>query len=65
MAREVYRVLRNPRPAPATNDLRPRRLALGLTQVRVVRELGTWSTSISRLERAQSRDRDLIRRYRE
>ncbi|GAA4769945.1 transposase [Citricoccus nitrophenolicus] len=65
VAREVYRVLRNPRPAPATDDLRPHRLALGLTQVRVARALGTWPTSISRLERAHSRDRDLIRRYRE
>lgn len=65
VAREVYRVLRNPRPAPVTNDLRPRRLALGLTQVRIARELGTWPTSISRLERAQSRDLDLLSRYRQ
>lgn len=61
---EVYHVLRNPRPAPLSNDLRPCRLALRLTQVRVARDLGTWSSAISRLERAQSRDRDLNNRYR-
>lgn len=65
VAREIHRVLRNPRPAPLTNDLRPRRLALGLTQVRVARELGTLPTTISRLEQAKSRDRDLVSRYRE
>lgn len=65
VAREIYRVLRNPRPAPLTNDLRPRRLALGLTQIQVAQELGTWPTAVSRLERAKSRDRDLISRYRE
>ncbi|WP_035780181.1 IS110 family transposase [Arthrobacter sp. H14] len=65
VAREIYRCLRNPRPAPATNDLRPRRRALGLSQVRVARELGTWPSAISRLERSQSRDPDLSSRYRE
>jgi transposase len=65
VAREIHRVLRNPRPAPLTNDLRQRRLALGLTQVRVARELGTLPTTISRLEQAKSRDRDLVSRYRE
>lgn len=47
VARETYRDLRNPPPAPLTNDMRPRRLALGLTQVRMAGELGTWSSAIS------------------
>lgn len=65
VSREIYRVLRNPRPGPATNDLRPRRHALGLTQVTAAQQLGTWPTAISRLERAQSHDHDLISRYRQ
>ncbi|WP_349361780.1 transposase [Paenarthrobacter sp. PH39-S1] len=64
VAREIYRVLRNPRPASVTNDLRPRRLALHLTQVQAARELGTWPTAISRIERGKSRDQDAIARYR-
>lgn len=64
VAREIYRVLQNPRPAPATNDLRPRRLALGLTQASAAQTMNTWPTAISRLERAKSRDHDLLHRYR-
>lgn len=65
VSREIYRVLRNPRPGPAVNDLRPRRLGLGLTQVQVAQQLGTWPTAISRIERAKSRDLDLLHRYRQ
>ncbi|WP_427017056.1 IS110 family transposase (plasmid) [Pseudarthrobacter sp. P1] len=64
VAREIYRVLRNPRPAPVTNDLRPRRLALRLTQARAAGDLGVWTTAISRIERGKSRDEELINRYR-
>lgn len=64
VAREIYRVLQNPCPAPATNDLRPHRLALRLTQIHAARELGAWTTAISRIERGRSRDRDLANRYR-
>lgn len=64
VAREIYRVLQNPRPAPATNDLRPRRLALSLTQAQAAQELSAWPTAISRIERGKSRDRDLTNRYR-
>lgn len=31
--KEIFRAMKNPRPAPSVNDLRPLRLALGLTQV--------------------------------
>ncbi len=64
VAREVYRVLKNPRPAPLTNDLRPLRLALGLTQVMAAAALGFWPTAISRIERGKTRDREAIARYR-
>lgn len=65
VSREIYRVLRNPRPAPVVNDLRPRRQALGYTQVAVAQQLATWLTEISRVERGKSRDLDLISRYRQ
>ena len=65
VSREIYRVLRNPRPAPVVNDLRPRRQALGYTQVQAAQHLSTWPTAISRVERAKSRDHDLISRYRQ
>jgi transposase len=64
VAREIYRVLRNPRPAPLVNDLRPRRLALHLTQAQAAGDLGVWTTAISRIERGKSRDEELITEYR-
>jgi transposase len=64
LAREIFRAMKNPRPAPLTNDLRPLRLSLGLTQVMVATALGTWPTAISRIERGTSRDRDTMGRYR-
>lgn len=64
VAREIYRVLKNPRSAPATNVLRPRRLALSLIQAQAARDLGAWATAISRIERGRSRDRDLTNCYR-
>lgn len=65
VSREIYRVRRNPRPAPVVNDLRPRRQALGYTQVAVAQQLATWPTAISRVERCKSRDLDLINPYRQ
>lgn len=64
VAREIYRVMKNPRPAPRTNDLRPLRLALGLTLTLAAQSLGTWPTSISRIERGTSRDLNTAGRYR-
>lgn len=57
--------MKNPRPIPLTNDLRPLRLALGLTQVGAATALGVWPTAISRIERGKSRDRDAATRYRD
>jgi transposase len=64
VAREIFRVMKNPRSAPLTNDLRPLRLALGLTQVAAGQALGTWPTAISRIERGKSRDLEATTRYR-
>ncbi len=64
VAREIYRVIKNPRPAPLTNDLRPIRLALGLTQAMAAVALGTWPTAISRIERGKCRDLQVIAEYR-
>ena len=65
VAREIYRVLSNPRPIPLTNDLRPRRLAMHITQSAVAQEFGVWSTAISRIEKGLSYDFDLTERYRD
>jgi transposase len=64
VAREIFRVMKNPRPAPLTNDLRPMRLALGLTQVVAASALGCWTTAISRIEHGLCRDREVVERYR-
>ncbi len=64
VAREIYRVLRNPRPAPLTNDLRPRRLAMHITQTAAAQQFSVWSTAISRIEKGISHDHDLTNRYR-
>ncbi|MDQ0095960.1 IS110 family transposase [Paeniglutamicibacter psychrophenolicus] len=64
VAREIYRVMKNPRPAELVNDLRPLRLALGLTQVAAATALGSWPTAISRIEHGKSRDREAIAGYR-
>ncbi|MHA7245150.1 helix-turn-helix transcriptional regulator [Paeniglutamicibacter antarcticus] len=45
-------------------DLRPLRLALGLTQVVAASALGCWTTAISRIERGLCRDCEAIERYR-
>lgn len=64
VAREIHRVMSNPRPAQPTNDLRPLRLALGLTLTFAAGAMKTWPTSISRIERGTSRDRATAERYR-
>ncbi|MGP5197380.1 IS110 family transposase [Arthrobacter rhombi] len=65
VAREIYRVLQNPRLAPLTNDLQPHRIALGLTMTEAAMDLGVWPTTILRIERGQMRDHDAIERYRD
>lgn len=64
VAREIFHVMKNPRSAPLTNDLRILRLKLGLTQVFVAAALGTWPGTISRIEHGKSQDCEAISRYR-
>lgn len=64
VAREIYRVLQNPRPVLLTNDLRPKRLALHLTQTEIAQKLRVWPKAISRIERGHTQDLNLSERYR-
>lgn len=64
IAREIYRVLRNPRTVPVTADLRSRRLELRITQTAVAQHFRVWPTAIARIERGISREHDLTNRYR-
>jgi transposase len=64
IAREIYRVVRNPRPVPLTNDLRPQRQAHHITLTTAAQQLGVWPSTISRIERSSSRDHALTERYR-
>ncbi len=63
VAREMFRLLTNPQPVPAGDDLRGLRLAAGLSLADVALELCTSMSQISRLERAVVYDADLARRF--
>lgn len=63
-AREIYRQITNPRPAPDNSDLRRRRTDLGMTLTTVAGELGQWVSIISRLERGHIRNDALAGAYR-
>jgi len=64
-AREIYRQIINPRPAPDNSDLRRTRTELGMTIATVAGELGQWVSIISRLERGHIRNDDLAATYRQ
>lgn len=64
-AREIYRQITNPQPAPDNSDLRRTRTELGMTIATVAGELGQWVSIISRLERGQIRNDDLAANYRQ
>ena len=64
IAREVYNLLTKTRPVPNTSDLRPARLAAGLTLTDAANHLGTWPARISELERGRSRNDNLEANYR-
>ena len=63
-AREIYRQVTNPRPAPDNSDLRLSRSAIGMTITTVAGELGQWVSIISRLERGHIRNDKLAATYR-
>lgn len=58
-ARELYRQVTNPRPAPDNFDLRRMRTDLGMTIATVAGALGQWVSIISRLERGHIRNDNL------
>ncbi|GGI01797.1 IS110 family transposase [Arthrobacter liuii] len=64
-AREIYRQVTNPRPAPDNSDLRQTRTAIGMTITTVAGELGQWVSIISRLERGHIRNDKLAATYRQ
>lgn len=64
-AREIYRQITNPRPAPDNSDLRRTRTELGLTIATAAGELGQWVSIISRLERGLLRNDNLAKAYRQ
>lgn len=64
-AREIYRQITNPQPAPDNSDLRRMRTDTGITITTVARELGQWVSIISRLERGHIRNDQLAATYRQ
>lgn len=65
VAREIYRQITNPVPAPTITDLRPLRHELGLTLQAAARDLFEWPSTLSRLERGRTRNDALLIRYRQ
>lgn len=64
ICREIYRLLTQPCPVPAWDDLRPAREAKGITLTTVAQHFGVWPTTISTVERGLRRDDELTIRYR-
>lgn len=64
VAREIYRQITNPTPAPAVADLRPSRHELGITLQKAPDGLDEWPSTLSRLERGRTRNDHLLLRYR-
>lgn len=65
IAREVFGLLTKERHVPDTSDLRPARLAAGLTLQIVADHFDVWPARISEVERGVTRDDELERRYRD
>ena len=63
IAREVFTLLTNPRPAISGADLRAARNAAGVSLAVVAEHLGTWPSRISELERGLKHNADLSSRY--
>jgi transposase len=64
IAREIYALLTKPCSVPDWTDLRSVREAKHITLSVAARHFNVWPTAISRLERGQRRDDDLVERYR-
>jgi len=59
-----FHLIVNPPRPEDSSDLQPTRRQLGLTQTDAANALGCTAQTISRAERGQARDADLLRRYR-
>ncbi|MEI2276918.1 IS110 family transposase [Paenarthrobacter ilicis] len=64
-ARELYRQITNPRPAPSVADLRQTRFGLGLTLNAAAHSIGQWPSILSRFERGVIRNDTLATTYRD
>ncbi|MHA7144977.1 IS110 family RNA-guided transposase [Arthrobacter sp. TmT3-37] len=64
VAREVYRQITNPVPAPTFGDLRLLRHGQGITLQEAADNLDEWPSTLSRLERGRTRNDHLLLRYR-
>jgi len=65
VAREVYHLLTNPAEVPRTDDLRPLRLARGLTLDNAANHDSALAKKLSRIERGLARDDELAEAYRQ
>ena len=65
IAREIYRILTDPQPVTPIDDLRPKRLAHGLTMQVVADHFGLALTTISRTERGIKVNHEFARKYRD
>jgi len=64
IAREVYGLITHPEPVTDITDLRPARLAAGISLTTAADDLGTRPARISELERGTRRPPELEQRYR-
>lgn len=64
IAREIYRLITQPRPVTGVHDLRPNRLQLGLSMQAAADHLGVSLTTISRTERGIKPNHELAATYR-
>ena len=64
VAAEVYALIIDPPAVPATDDLRPLRLAHKLSLTDVAHHFNVWPAKVSNIERGQSRDDDFTHEYR-
>lgn len=65
IANELFTLITNPPTVPDITDLRPARLARGLSLQTVADHFGVWPMHISTIERGKRRDDDLAHRYRQ
>jgi transposase len=63
IAREIYNQLLNPQPAPDAGTLRALRKTKNITLQAAADALHVWPSSLSRLERGQTRDDEFYERY--